>query len=73
MVKWLCFLTAYCLSLLYGCEVVDKNIKEVFSLSQYMCVCVCIYMHVYLLVLSFYQIMNAVTILFYELSFKPPI
>ena len=50
MVKWLCFLTAYCLSLLYGCEVVDKNIKEVFSLSQYMCVCVCIYMHVYLLV-----------------------
>ena len=76
MVKRLCFQTAY-LSLLYGCEVVDKNIEEIISLSKFMIVCVCIYiymyMHVYLLVLPFYQIMNAITILFYELCFKPPI
>ena len=46
MVKRLCFQTAY-LSLLYGCEVVDKNIEEIISLSKYMIVCVCIYIYVY--------------------------
>ena len=46
MVKWLCFQTAY-LSLLYGSEVVDKNIEEIISLSKYMIVCVCIYIYVY--------------------------
>ena len=48
MVKWLCFQTAYCLSLLYGCEVVDKNIEEIISLSKYMIVCVCVYIYIYI-------------------------
>ena len=46
MVKRLCFQTAY-LSLLYGCEVVDKNIEEIISLSKFMIVCVCIYIYIY--------------------------
>ena len=46
MVKRLCFQTAY-LSLLYGCEVVDKNIEEIISLSKFMIVCVCIYIYMY--------------------------